>query len=79
MITIYGMRGCGFCQMAVDKCIKYRLKYEYKDCGIRMFYQELSELNVDMTKMPHILVDKTHIGDYNNLVDYIQSMMENTH
>jgi len=44
-----------------------------------MFYQELSELNVDMTKMPHILVDKTHIGDYNSLVDYIQSMMENTH
>lgn len=79
MITIYGTRSCGFCKLAVDKCITYKLKYEYRDCSIRKFYEELSSLKVDMTKMPHILVDNQYIGDYNGLIDHIQSRMENSH
>jgi len=79
MITIYGTRSCGFCKLAVERCRKYRFEYEYKDAGLSMYYKELVDLKVDTTKMPHILVDNQYIGDYNNLVDYIQSRMENTH
>jgi glutaredoxin len=79
VITIYGTRGCGFCKLAVDKCKRNHLDYQYKDAGLTRYYKELSELNVDMTKMPHIFVDNAYIGNYNNLVDYIQSKLENLH
>lgn len=73
MITIYGTRSCGFCNLAVNKCNKLRLKHVYKDAGLTMYYKELSAFNVDMTKMPHIFVDNTYIGDYNQFLEYLQN------
>ena len=79
MITIYGTRSCGFCKLAVDKCNKNRLRYEYKDAGLTKFYKELLEFNVDMTKMPHIFIDNKYVGDYNGLLEYIQKVKGESH
>jgi Arsenate reductase and related proteins, glutaredoxin family len=76
MITIYGTRSCGFCKLAVDKCNENKLRYEYKDAGLTKFYKELSEFNVDLTKMPHIFIGTDYVGDYKGLLDYVQKVKE---
>lgn len=77
MITIYGTRGCGFCKMAVEKCKKHRMPYEYKDASILKHYQELQEQNIDTKKMPHMFIDGDYIGTYHELIHYFHEQIQN--
>lgn len=77
MITIYGTRGCGFCKLAVDKCKKFRLEYEYKDIGISMWYMEYSKVDKANHDVPCILVDGKYLGNYNEFIEYTQELLRN--
>lgn len=72
MIVIYGTRGCGFCKMAVDKCRKFGIQYEYRDIGIKKWYLELVSKIEDDYNVPKIFIDDEYIGNYKDLVEYIQ-------
>lgn len=72
MVTIYGTRGCGFCKMAVDKCKKLNMPHEYKDIGLRKWYLELKGLIEYDFNIPKIFVDGKYLGDYSDLICYIQ-------
>lgn len=72
MIIIYGTRGCGFCKMAVEKCKKLRIEYEYRDIGLKKWYLELTSKLENDYKVPKIFVDDRYIGDYNHFLNYIQ-------
>lgn len=76
MIIIYGTRGCGFCKMAVDKCKKFRLEYEYRDIGIRKWYLEYASVKQNDTDVPQIFKNEEYIGNYKDFVDYIQQIRE---
>jgi len=71
MITIYGTASCGACINAINLCRKNNLTFRYKDVSFRQHYIECEQLGVDMTKIPHITVDKHYIGCYNSLKEYI--------
>ena len=74
MIIIYGTRGCGFCKMAVDKCRKLGIKYEYRDIGIKKWYLELVSKTENDYNVPKIFVDDEYIGNYKDLIEYIQDL-----
>lgn len=77
MITIYGTRSCGFCKMAVDKCKKFGLEYEYKDIGISKWYMEFSKVRQKDYDVPKIYVDGEYLGNYHDLIEYTQELLIN--
>lgn len=75
MIIIYGMSGCGFCRMAVDKCKKYNLGYEYRDIGYSKWYKEFKKLGVNLNALPQVIIPGMSPGNYDSLNHYIECLL----
>jgi len=79
IVTIYGTSSCGACISAMELCKKKGVKFSYKDIGISKYYIELQEhlvgTDIEMTKIPHIMVDKRYIGCYNRLKEFFWELV----
>ena len=70
-ITVYSKPACAFCDKA--KALLTRLGYEYtekvvtKDISLPELFEELGK---QVRTIPQIVIDKKHIGGYNELTEY---------
>ena len=70
-IIIYSKPSCVFCDKA--KALLTRLGYEYtekvvsKDISLPDLFEELGK---QVRTIPQIVIDKKHIGGYNELTEY---------
>lgn len=74
MITIYGKVNCGFCTKAKDLVESKKFKYEYKDVSIsQATLDELqARVSTPVKSVPQIFIRDKHIGNYSDLIRYIE-------
>ena len=70
-VTVYSKPNCQFCEKA--KALLTQLKHEYtekvvtKDISLEELFEELGK---PVRTIPQIVIDKKHIGGYNELTEY---------
>lgn len=75
MITIYGKANCDFCTKAKDLVESRKYEYEYKDVGINQTALDEMHARVPapVRSVPQIFIRNNYIGNYSDLLKYIES------
>lgn len=79
MIVIYGQSGCKYCDLAVELCERYELKYMYKSIDPE-YYNNHSEFRTNFPNaktVPQILWHNRAIGGYTELLQEIENTIGN--
>lgn len=72
MITIYGKPTCGFCTKAKNFATDRLLEFEYKDVQNAQFLEELKEKLPNVSSIPQIWINGSHIGGYKEFATYVE-------
>jgi len=72
MIEIYGRNDCTYCEQATQLCKDRHLKYVYFQLGTDFNREELLEQFPNAKTFPQIRINRSEIGGYTQLVEYIE-------
>ena len=71
MITVYSKPNCPYCEKAKYLLKSLGLQYEEKTVTKDLSVEELYKvLDKQVRTIPQIVIDKNHIGGYNELKEY---------
>lgn len=72
IVTIYGDKGCVWCDRAKDLCKTYGITYEYKMIRDEGVFEELQSKVPGVKTVPQIFWFGKHIGGYAELTIEIE-------
>ena len=74
LIEIYGMTGCGFCNMATELCTAAGLDYVYVDLAKAPEQMDELEERIGRFKtVPQIFINGNHVGGFNELKEAMKN------
>jgi glutaredoxin 3 len=71
MIEIYSKPDCGFCKAAKDLLELNDIRYTEHTIGTHLTREEFIERFPQIKTVPAILVDSNYIGGYNELLNHV--------
>lgn len=72
-IVIWSKPNCPYCVAAKDLLSSFRLKFEERVVGVDYTREQFFESNLNVTTVPQIYIEGTHVGGYEKLVEYIET------